>query len=87
MICSLVYILVDCLLSMSRNHVLFPLILTFLLNTNPSHIPEPLFSPCSLTTVKQFVWIGLHESDMLLSQNLFHILKELSCMVVKETIR
>jgi hypothetical protein len=83
---SLVYITVDCLLSVSSNHDLFPLILTFFAQYNPSHIPEPLFTPCSLTTIKQFVWIGLHESDMLLSQILFHILKELSCMVVKETI-
>jgi hypothetical protein len=45
-ICSLVYITVDCLLSVSSNHDLFPLILTF-----------------------------FAESDMLLSQNLFHILK------------
>jgi len=75
-ICSLVYITVDCLLSMSSNHDLFPLILTFFAQYNPSHIREPLFTPCSLTTIKQFVWIGLHESDMLLSQNLFHILKE-----------
>jgi hypothetical protein len=74
-ICSLVYITVDCLLSMSSNRDLFPLILTFFTQYNPSHIPEPLFTPCSWTTVKQFVWIGLHESDMLLSQNLFHILK------------
>jgi hypothetical protein len=67
--------------------ILFPLILTFFFaQYNPSHIPEPLFTPCSLTIVKQFVWIGLHEPDMLLSQNLFHIFKELSCMVVKRII-
>jgi hypothetical protein len=58
----------------------------FSLNTNPSHILEPLFTPYSLTTVKKFVWIGLHESDMLPRKKLFHILKGLSCMVVKETI-
>jgi hypothetical protein len=37
-----------------------------------------------LKTIKQFVWIGLHEFDMLLSQSLFHIFKDLSCMVLKE---
>jgi hypothetical protein len=73
MICYLVYITFDCLLSMSSNHDLFPLILTFFAQYNPSHIPEPLLTPCLLTMIKQFVYIGLHESDMLLSQNLFHI--------------
>ena len=84
--CSLVYITDDCVLSVSSNHDLSPLILTFFAQYNPSHIPEPLFTPFSLKTIKQFVWIGLHESDILLSQILFHILKDLSCMVVKEAI-
>jgi hypothetical protein len=39
-----------------------------------------------LNIVKQSVWIGLHGFDMLLSQHLFYIFKELSCMVVKGTI-
>jgi hypothetical protein len=66
--------------------MIFPLILTFFAQYNPCHILEPLFTPFSLETIKQFVWIGLLESDMLLSQILFHILKGLSCMVFKETI-
>jgi hypothetical protein len=82
----LVYDTIDCLLYVRNNHDLFPLILIFFAQYNPSHILEPLFTPCSLKTIKQFIWIGLHESDMLLSQILFHILKDFSCMVVKETI-
>jgi hypothetical protein len=69
----LIYNRVDCLMFVSSNHDLFLLILTLFTQYNPSHIPKPLFTPCSLTSIKQFVWIGLHESDMLLSQTLFHI--------------
>jgi hypothetical protein len=74
-ICSLVYVIVDCLLFMRSNHDLSPLILIVFTQYNPSHILEPFFTPYSLTTIRQFVWIGLHEFDMLLSQNLFHSLK------------
>jgi hypothetical protein len=82
---SLVCITVDCLLSLSSNHVSFPPHFIIFRSIQTPHISQDLlFTPCSLTTVKQFVWIGLHESDMLLSQSLFHIFKELSCMVVKE---
>jgi hypothetical protein len=84
---SLVYITVDCLLSLSSNHDSFPSHFIIFHSIQTPHISQNLlFTPCSLTTVEQFVWIGLHESDMLLSQNLFHIFKELSCMVVKGTI-
>jgi hypothetical protein len=66
---------------------LFPLILSFFAQYKPLVYPRTFCSPpAHRQQVKQFVWIGLHESDMLLSQNLFHIFKELSCMVVKRTI-
>jgi hypothetical protein len=82
--CSLVYITVDCVLSVSSNHDSFPPHFNIFRSIQTPRISHDLlFTPCSLTTVKQFVWIGLHGSDMLLSQNLFHIFKELSCMVVK----
>jgi hypothetical protein len=74
-ICSLLYITVDFLLTMSSNHDLFPLILTFFAQYDPTHIPKPLFTAYSVTMIKKIVWIGLHEFDMFLSQNLFHILK------------
>jgi hypothetical protein len=84
---SLVCITVDCLWSLSSNHVSFPPHYIMFLYIQTPHISqELLFTPCSLTTVKQFIWIGLHEFDMLLSQNIFHIFKELSYMVVKRTI-
>lgn len=69
----LIYDIVDYLMFVISNYDLFPLILTLLAQYYPLHIPEPFFTPCSLTSIKQFVWIGLHESDMLLSQTLFHI--------------
>jgi hypothetical protein len=62
----------------------FPLILSFFAQYKPLAYPRTLFTSCSSIIVKKFVWIGLHESDTLLSQNLFHIFKEFPCMVVKE---
>jgi hypothetical protein len=70
---STIQLIVLCFVS--SNHDLFPLILTLFAQYNPSHIPKPLFTPYSLTSIKRFVWIGLHESDMLLRQILFHIWK------------
>jgi hypothetical protein len=87
---SLVYITVDFFLSLSSKCDYFPPHFNiFFAQYNPSHITGPFFTPFSLTIVKKFVWIGLHEPDMpdmLLSQNLFHIFNELSCMVVKGII-
>jgi hypothetical protein len=85
--CSLVYITVDCLLSVRTNHDSFPPRFNIFRSIQTPRISQNLlFTPFLLTTVKKIVWIGLHESNMLLSQNLFHILKEFSCMVVKGTI-
>jgi hypothetical protein len=82
---SLVCTTIDCLLSLNSNHVSFPPhFIMFLSIQTPRISQDLLFTPYSLTTVKQFVWIGFHESDMLLRQSLFHIFKDLSCMVVKE---
>ena len=75
MIGSLVYITVDCLLSVSNNHDLFPLILRFFTQYNPLAYPRTFVHPLLIDNGKQFVWIGLHEFDMLLCQILFHILK------------
>jgi len=58
---------------LSSNHDLLPFILSLFAQYNPSDIPESLFTPCSLTSIKRFLWIGLHEYDVLLSQILFHI--------------
>ena len=66
----------------TRSH--FPPFFHFSLitTTSPSHIHFP-FPVIKLITIKQFVWIGLHEYDTLsrhiAEPNLFHIFK--SCHV------
>jgi hypothetical protein len=75
---SLVYIIVDCVLSVSNNHDYLPTHVKIFLSIQTRRISQDLlFTPCSLTTIQKIVWIGLHETDMLLSQILFHIFKEL----------
>jgi len=72
----LVLFSIDCCSHWEMTMSFPPSLYHIFLNTNPSHISEPFFTPLShWLTVKQFVRIGLHESDTLLSQIYFIFLR------------